>query len=233
LATFPFSKKDTEIDAVQTTYDIENVNIGNCEIWYGGEHLGHTYGGCNLRIISLIAEKKEDATGDIVVEFIELGCNVEVSCYLAEETISKIAGVFPTATEVGSFLTFGKDYIGDELDSKRLLLKSVDGYYITVYKAVANPGEQVEITYGTGKQRIYSIVFKGVPDIDRPEGEDLFDITVVSSSSSQSSSSSSSSSESSSSSSESSESSRSSDAAPVSFTVWADGTEWDTNALWY
>ena len=195
---------------METCYNIENIHLGHCEIWYGGVHLGHTYGGCNLKITSLVAEKREDATGDEVIEFIDLGCSVEVSCSLTEEEISKLANIFPTAIEQDGLLTFGKKDIGDELDSKRLVLKSVDGYYITIYKAVANPGEQVEVTYGYGTQRVWSVIFKGVPDTDRDAGEELFDIALESSSSSQSSSSSSSSSSESSSSSISSQLSSSS-----------------------
>lgn len=185
-------------------YNTQNVKLGVCEVEFNGRHLGHTFGGVTLRIGTLAAEKKVDRYGDMVIGYHDMGTTVEAVLNVAEETIDNIAAYFPNATKSGSTVTFGRT-VGQELVGYGLVLDPVDGGDpVVIYKAVPNPGETVEVAYTVGDQRVWQVTFKGTPDDNRPNGDNLFRIGGVASYSSTSSSSSRSSSSHSSSSSSSS-----------------------------
>lgn len=166
---------------MQTTYSEDNIRLGVCEVSYAGSHVGHTLGGCNVRITTISVEKKTDKYGDVPVGYNDLGTRIEVTVNIAEETISNIASYFPTgATGIHGLSTdivsFGRT-VGTALTGGRLVLDPVDGGEpIVIYKAVPNPDETQEIGYTNDGQRVWSVVFKGLPQSFRDEGDQLFRI---------------------------------------------------------
>ncbi|GAG19527.1 unnamed protein product, partial [marine sediment metagenome] len=146
---------------MDTNYDVENVKLGVCEVEFNGVHLGHTLGGVTLRIGNLVAEKKVDRYGDMVIGYHDMGTTVEAVLNVAEETIANIAKYFPGSTLAGDTVTFGRT-VGAALVGYGLVLDPTDGGDpVVIYQAVPNPGEVVEIPYTVGDQRVWSVTFKG------------------------------------------------------------------------
>ena len=158
-------------------YDTSNVRIGACEVYYNGEHVGHTAGGVTVRITIKSVAKKVDLYGDVAVGYNDLGTDIEVTIPFAEETLANITKFFPTGTNSpADRVTFGRK-VGTAFTGYRLVLDPLDGGEpIVIYKAVPNPDETQEIAYTQDAQRVWNVVFKGIPDLNRADGDQLFRI---------------------------------------------------------
>jgi len=162
---------------MDTSYSEDNIRLGVCEVSYDGNHVGHTLGGCNVRITTISVEKKTDKYGDVPIGYNDLGTRIEVTVNIAEETLANIAKYFPTGTNSPTDrVTFGRT-IGTALTGSKLILDPVDGGEpIVIYKAVPNPDETQEVGYTNEGQRVWSVVFKGLPVSTRTENDQLFRI---------------------------------------------------------
>lgn len=163
---------------MDTVYNEDNVRLGVCEVEYDGNHVGHTLGGCQVRITTISVEKKVDKYGDVPIGYNDLGTRIEVTINIAEETLAKIATYFPTGdnSSIADRVSFGRT-IGTAFTGGKLVLDPVDGGEpIVIYKAVPNPDETQEISYTNDGQRVWGVVFKGVPISSRTEGDQLFRI---------------------------------------------------------
>lgn len=157
-------------------YSEDNIKLGVCEVAFGGVHVGHTLGGCSVRITTISVEKKTDKYGDVPVGYNDLGTRIEVTVNIAEETLAKISTYFPTGTNAGDRVTFGRT-VGTALTGQRLVLDPTDGGEpIVIYNAVPNPDETQEIAYTNDGQRVWGVVFKGLPISSRAENDQLFRI---------------------------------------------------------
>lgn len=162
---------------METSYNVDNVKLGVCEVQYDNTHLGHTAGGCTLRITSFAAEKKVDRYGEMPVGYVDTGTGVEVVINMAEETLAKLAKVLPggSLTVVADRLTFGRT-VGTALTGRRLVLDPVDGSEpVVIYRAIPNPGETIEARYAN-EQRVWAVTFKGIPVDGRTNGDLVFRI---------------------------------------------------------
>lgn len=161
---------------MQTSYSEDNIRLGVCEVEFDGNHMGHTYGGCTVSITTISVEKKTDKYGDVPVGYNDLGTRIEVTVRFTEEELAKIKKYFPTGTDAGDRITFGRT-IGTALPSYRLVLDPVDGGEpIVIYRAVANPDTTQDIEYNNDGQRVWTVVFKGLPLSGRGENDQLFRI---------------------------------------------------------
>jgi len=163
---------------MQTSYSVENVKLGICEIEYDNTHIGHTQGGATLRIGTLVAEKKVDRYGDVPVDYVDIGTTVEVVTRLAEESLTKLLKILPTGSMsvVADRLTFGRA-VGSSLAARRLVLDPIDGSEpIVIYRAVPNPGETIEAEYTNDGQRVWQVTWRGLPVEGRADGDMLFRI---------------------------------------------------------
>lgn len=166
-------------------YDADNINLGPCWVYWkptGGtmRHVGHTFGGTSVSITQSTFELKSDQYGDIPIKIIDAGLRIEVTVNLAEASFDNLTMLFTTATESSyggeDMLTFGKAVAG-AINTGVLILEPTDGTdVITVYKAAANIGEAIELTYTTDNQRVYACKFVGLIDDTRTEGDKLFRI---------------------------------------------------------
>lgn len=162
--------------------DSNNISIGPCHVYFGGVHVGHTYGGVTVSITQSVYELKTDQYGETPVRVLEGGLKLEVTVNMTESTFANLKTLFASATDKTTYLTFGKP-VGAAITTGELVLEPTDGSsIIQIYKAAPNIGGAIEIAYTTDKQRVFACKFSGLIDDQRSSGDQLFRIGGFSSS---------------------------------------------------
>jgi hypothetical protein len=165
-----------------TDFDSDNISLGPCFVFWKGpldvsfRHVGHTFGGVSVSITQTAYELKSDLYGDTPVRVVDGGVRLEITVNMTETTFDNLKMLFSSATDETTYLTFGKP-VGGAINTGELILEPTDGSEVFhVYKAAANIGEAVEISYTTENQRVLACKFVGLIDDTRTSGDQLFRI---------------------------------------------------------
>jgi len=165
-----------------TDFDSDNISLGPCFVFWKGpldvsfRHVGHTFGGVSVSITQTAYELKSDLYGDTPVRVVDGGVRLEITVNMTETTFDNLKMLFSSATDETTYLTFGKP-VGGQINTGELILEPTDGSEVFhVYKAAANIGEAVEISYTTENQRVLACKFVGLIDDGRTSGDQLFRI---------------------------------------------------------
>lgn len=162
-------------------FDSDNISIGPCYVYFGGRHIGHTFGGVSLSLTQNVFELKSDQFGETAVRVLDAGVALEVTVNLTEATFENLKMLFASATDQTTFLTFGKP-VGGQISTAELILEPIDGTPpVQIYKAAPNIGGAIEIAY-SNDQRVFACKFVGLIDDSRSLGDMLFRIGGISSS---------------------------------------------------
>lgn len=162
-------------------FDSDNISIGPCYVYFGGRHIGHTFGGVSLSLTQNVFELKSDQFGETAVRVLDAGVALEVTVNLTEATFENLKMLFASATDQTTFLTFGKP-VGGQISTAELILEPIDGTSpVQIYKAAPNIGGAIEIAY-SNDQRVFACKFVGLIDDSRSLGDMLFRIGGISSS---------------------------------------------------
>ncbi len=152
---------------------VENVKLGACEVWFGGQKLGLTKGGVEVELSTETYTVKLDQFGETSLSERITGRNVMVKVPMAETDIEKMAMIIP-----GSTLNTVKDPDGDKdsleisvglgLDlhaqAKELTLVPIgeNDYAVTVHRAATNGS--MSFAYKHNEERVFSLEFNAYPD---------------------------------------------------------------------
>ena len=162
-------------------FDSDNISIGPCYVYFGGRHIGHTFGGVSLSLTQNVFELKSDQFGETAVRVLDAGVALEVTVNLTEATFENLKMLFASATDQTTHLTFGKP-VGGQISTAELILEPIDGTSpVQIYKAAPNIGGAIEIAY-SNDQRVFACKFVGLIDDSRSLGDMLFRIGGISSS---------------------------------------------------
>jgi len=161
-------------------FDSDNISIGPCYVFFGGVHVGHTYGGVTVSITQNTYELKSDQYGETPLRVLDAGLVLEATVNMTESTFANLKLLFASAVDETTHLTFGKP-VGELVTTGELILEPIDGSEIyQVYNAAPNVGGAVEIAFTTDNQRVYACRFMGLIDDSRDSGDQLFRIGGIS-----------------------------------------------------
>lgn len=163
-------------------FDSDNISIGPCYVYFQGVHIGHTFGGVTVSVTQNTYELKSDQYGDTPLRVLDAGLVMEVTVNMTESTFANLKILFASATDMTTYLTFGKP-VGEAVTTGELVLEPIDGSEIyQIYNAAPNVGGAVEIAFTTDNQRVYACRFVALIDDARESGDQLFRIGGFSSS---------------------------------------------------
>jgi hypothetical protein len=153
----------------------ENVKIGVCRVYYGGEDLGYTKGGVSVSVSTDTYEVKVDQFGETPISENITARSVTVTVPMAETTAENLIKIMPGAkangdavdveTAIGTnLLTLSK-----ELRLRPLALDEAEGGPDTSEDFVvhkAGTGGGLEFAYNHDSERVFNVTFKGYPNED-------------------------------------------------------------------
>jgi hypothetical protein len=162
-------------------FDSDNISIGPSYVYFGGRHIGHTFGGVSVSITQNVYQLKSDQYGATPVRVLDAGLAVEITVNLTEATFLNLKLLFASAADHTTYLTFGKP-VGGAIVTAELVLEPIDGSSIfQFYNAAPNVGGAIEIAFTTDNQRVYACKFMALIDDSRPSGDQLFRLGTFSS----------------------------------------------------
>lgn len=161
--------------------NIQNVQIGVQNIFYGGEDLGHTNGGCEFTYEPEYTDIVVDLYGNTVVDKALTGEVVRVTVPLAELTLDKLKEAIPTATMVEDSVTGKKKLTIGSIAGKRLSASAKElllhpswlpsndkSFDIKLHKAVIT--SEVALPFRKDEQTVYEVEFTALIDESKDDG---------------------------------------------------------------
>lgn len=162
--------------------NIQNVRIGDCDVFLNEVHLGHTKGGVEFTFEREFEDLTVDKYGNMPVDMALTGQNLMIKAFLAEITNDILNQVVP---EGGYALGSADDKLGLGRDSGYLLRQDAQplrlhprknaatDYSEDVYIWKAVSVENVEMGYKIDEQRIIETTFRALVDETQPNGSRL------------------------------------------------------------
>lgn len=162
--------------------NIANVRIGDCDVFFGGVHLGHTKGGVEFTFEREFEDLTVDKYGNMPVDMALTGQNLTIKAFLAEITNDVMNVAIPEGNyalgSVDDKLGMGRDsgYLLRQ-DAQTLRLhprnKAANDYSedVNIWKAASV--ENVELAYKIDEQRIIETTFRAFVDESKPDGSRL------------------------------------------------------------
>lgn len=162
--------------------NIQNVRIGDCDVFLNEVHLGHTKGGVEFTFEREFEDLTVDQYGSMPLDMALTGQNLLIKAYLAEITNDVLNVAIPEgAYALGSEddkLGLGRDagYLLAQ-DAKPLRLhprnKAADDYSEDIYIWKAVSVENVEMGFKIDEQRVIETTFRALVDESQPNGSRL------------------------------------------------------------
>lgn len=161
---------------------IENVRIGDCDVFLDEVHLGHTKGGVEFTFEREFEDLTVDKYGNMPLDMALTGQNLLIKAYLAEITNDTFHVAIPEGRyAVGSNddnLGLGRD-AGEMLRqfAKPLRLhprnRPATDYSEDIYIWQAVSVENVEMPFKIDEQRVVETTFRALVDESQPNGQRL------------------------------------------------------------
>jgi hypothetical protein len=161
--------------------DIDNVEIGDVQVFADGTDIGHTLGGATFTFEKEFAELKVDQYSS-PVDYALSGEKLMIKVTLAEPTIENLGrGISQGEFNSGSLadkLEVGRDtgYLLSQ-DAVALRLhpraKADTDFTKDIYIWRAIVKENIELSYTVEDQRVLELTFEALPDESQPNGARL------------------------------------------------------------
>lgn len=162
--------------------NIQNVRIGDCDVFLNEIHLGHTKGGVDFKFERSFEDLTVDKYGETPIDMALTGQNLTVEANLAEITND----VFNVAVPEGAYATGSvDDKLGLGTDSGYLLRqdakplrlhprnKAATDYSEDIYVWLAVSSEPLELGFKIDEQRVVKVTFRALVDESQPNGSRL------------------------------------------------------------
>lgn len=162
--------------------NVQNVRIGDCDVFLDEVHLGHTKGGVEFTFEREFEDLTVDQFGNMPLDMALTGNNLLIKAFLAEIT----AGVLNAAIPEGAHASGGegeKVGLGTDAgyllrqDAKPLRLhprnKDSDDNSEDIYIWLAVSVENVEMAFKIDEQRVIETTFRALVDESQPNGKRL------------------------------------------------------------
>jgi hypothetical protein len=158
--------------------DITNVKMGVCSVKFGSAELGHTKGGVTVSYEPEIHDITVDQFGSTPGEKVLIGQRLMATVPVAESTMANLTIAIPAGDagassiklggEVGARLSAGADTLvlhpiandSDDLSED-----------VVIYKAIVT--NTIEVPFMVDAERILELVFEGIIDETRSDGDML------------------------------------------------------------
>ncbi len=156
----------------------EIKNLGTCRINFRARDMGHTQGGCTVKITVEQRDVVVDEYGVVPVDVVDLGTQIEATIPLVQASFDNYADVYPTlatilaANQLSSGRRVGQSIPGFRLVLDPLRVTDTDG--IVIYKAC--PSDVAELGYSNDGERVLAVTFRGLIDTSRADGDRVFRI---------------------------------------------------------
>ena len=156
--------------------DITEIRrLGTCRINFTGVDMGYTLGGVTVMITTSWTDIFIDEYGEVPVDDIDIGTNIEATVPLAQPSLNNYEKAFNTgrrADGITDRLTFGRK-VGTSITKGRLVLDPInDTDGVVLYNSgIVNVDD---LGYNNDNIRILSCHFKGFIDDSRSGGDKLF-----------------------------------------------------------
>lgn len=155
-----------------------NIKIGECDVYYNNELLGHTKGGVEFSFEREFEDLTVDQYGNMPLDKALTGQKLTIKVFLAEPTKANFARAIPEGRYdyngiIDNKLGLGRD-AGYLLSAKAVEMRfhprgeSDTNNDIYIWKAVSV--ETVELAYKIDEQRIMEITFEALVDESRVDG---------------------------------------------------------------
>lgn len=162
--------------------NIQNVRIGDCDVFLNEIHLGHTKGGVDFKFERNFEDLTVDKYGETPIDMALTGQNLVVEANLAEITndVMNVAvpeGLYATGA-VDDKLGLGTDsgYLLRQ-DAKPLRLhprnNAATDYSEDIYVWLAVSSEPLELGFKIDEQRVVKVTFRALVDETQPNGQRL------------------------------------------------------------
>lgn len=158
--------------------NIDNVEIGDVDIYADGVNIGHTLGGAVFTFEHEFAELKVDEYAS-PIDYALTGENLMIKATLAEPTMLNISRA-ASGTEYESGANADRVHFGRKTgyllsqDAVELVLHpralATTDYSkdITIWKAITK--ESIELSYTVEDQRVLEVTYSAIPDETQPDG---------------------------------------------------------------
>jgi len=156
--------------------NVANIRLGQCDITYNSQALGHTKGGVEVKVTSAVNEVTVDEYGTSPVKANNGGTRIEIKTTLSEYSYAILLKVINGAVDAlsGDAVAIGKDG-GTALAGATLTLHphGVTGTAldVTVWKAVLM-GES-KLPFKLEEETTYEVSWIGLADTSKAEGQML------------------------------------------------------------
>jgi len=162
--------------------NIQNVRIGDVDVFLNEIHLGHTKGGVDFKFERSFEDLQVDKYGETPIDMALTGQNLTVEANLAEITNDVMNVAVPEGKyNLGTLddkLGLGTDagYLLRQ-DAKPLRLhprnKAATDYSEDIYVWLAVSSEPLELGFKIDEQRVVKVTFRALVDESQPDGSRL------------------------------------------------------------
>lgn len=162
--------------------NIQNVRIGDCDVFLNEIHLGHTKGGVEFTFEREFEDLTVDKFGNMPLDMALTGNNLLIKAFLAEITNDVLNAAIPE----GKYATGASDdNLGLGTDSGYLLRddaqplrlhprnRAADDFSEDIYIWLAVSVENVEMAFKIDEQRVIETTFRALVDESQPNGQRL------------------------------------------------------------
>jgi len=158
--------------------NVANIKIGECDVFYNGEVIGHTKGGVEFSFEREFEDLTVDQYGSMALDKALTGQKLTVKVYIAEPTKANFSKAIPEGRYDYNGITDNKLGLGRDsgylLSTKAVEMRlhprneSDTNNDIYIWKAVSV--ETVETAYKIDEQRILEVTFEALVDESRVDG---------------------------------------------------------------
>lgn len=159
-----------------------NLRIGDCEVWLGGQLIGHTKGGVEFTFEREFEDLTVDQYGSSPLDMALTGNNLLIKAMVAEPTTQNLSRAIPEGDyDSGS----ADDKLGLGTDSGYLLRqdaqelrlhprnKGATDFSEDVYIWKAVSSENIEMAFKVDEQRVVEVTWRALVDENQPDGTRL------------------------------------------------------------
>lgn len=162
--------------------NIENIKIGDVEVYVDDVHIGHTKGGVTFSFEREFTDLTVDKYGTSAIDMALTGNNLMVTVPLAEPTKENLSRAIPEGRydegvvddKVGLGRTSGyllrQNAVELRLHPRKNAASNTDDD-IFIWKAVSS--EAVELNFAIDEQQILEITYRALVDESQPDGYHL------------------------------------------------------------
>ena len=162
------------------TKQVTEIKIGAAEIKWNDITIGHTEEGSIATLTKDLVARTVDQFGSSVVDEIVVGEHITIEAQIAQWAYDILQILFPESTKgTGDYVMVGSvpgQKLGDSAQEVTLVPYAATGATedVIIHKAVAQSAGP--IPYSNDADRLIPVVFEGLLDPDRQDGDRLYQL---------------------------------------------------------